>query len=96
MFKSSNKRSSSLVALVTYQRQELILQRHSSVLLPRGRGEVQQLKVLIPPEWKESRSRKENPICQKNHHTRPRDDPLMESSGMCDVPKESRREICPN
>ncbi|GIY51255.1 hypothetical protein CDAR_445891 [Caerostris darwini] len=49
------------------------LQRHSSVLLPRGRGGewgggVQQLKVLIPHEWKESRSRKENPICQENHH----------------------------
>ncbi|GIY51248.1 hypothetical protein CDAR_445841 [Caerostris darwini] len=51
-----------------------ILQRHSFRPLTSGTGGVergggrgQQLKVLIPPKWKESRSRKENPICQENH-----------------------------
>ncbi|GIY51252.1 hypothetical protein CDAR_445861 [Caerostris darwini] len=62
-----------------------------------GTGEgLQQLKVLIPPEWKESRSRKENPVCQENPHRSPSRCPLMEFSGMCVVPKESPREICPN
>ncbi|GIX78634.1 hypothetical protein CEXT_253421 [Caerostris extrusa] len=50
-----------------------------SVLLPRGRGwngeGVQQLKVLIPSEWKESRSRKENPICQEKPPPHARDAP---------------------
>ncbi|GIY51250.1 hypothetical protein CDAR_445851 [Caerostris darwini] len=70
MGKSSNKRSSSLVALVTYQRQELVDILPSSYLGDGGveRGGVQQLKVLIPPDWKENRPRKENPFSRENHH----------------------------